>query len=116
MQPLFLSLKHMLRMFSPFCVLSKLDHPGTMKLVAAHARPPNYMFFFELYEAGTLSQKLHVEEHSLSIGQAMEITAQLGMCIDTSKNLNMLGVFCAKFQVVPRLKLANITLSANLMA
>ena len=77
-----------------FCVLSKLDHPGIMKLVAAHARPPNYMFFFELYEAGALSLKLHVEEYSLSIGQAMEITTLLGMCIDTSKNLNMLNAGC----------------------
>lgn len=84
-----LYLEHFLRLFSPFCVLSKLDHPGIVKLVAAHARPPNYMFFFELYEAGTLSQKLHVEECSLNIGQAMEICTRLGMCIDIATNLIM---------------------------
>lgn len=49
------------------------------KLLAAHAKPPNYMFFFEFYESGTLAEKLHVEEWSPSIDQALMITLQLGM-------------------------------------
>ncbi|KAK6124672.1 hypothetical protein DH2020_041585 [Rehmannia glutinosa] len=62
-------------------LLSKLNHPGILKLVAAHARPPNYMFFFEFYEVGNLAQKLHMEEWSPSIGQAIEIAAQLAQAL-----------------------------------
>ncbi|XP_057785766.1 protein kinase and PP2C-like domain-containing protein [Salvia miltiorrhiza] len=86
-------------------LLSKLDHPGIMKLVAAHARPPNYMFFFELYAAGSLSQKLHVEEYSLSIGQAMEITTLLAKAL---LYLHSLGI------VHRDVKPANILLNENL--
>ncbi|KAH6832523.1 protein kinase family protein / protein phosphatase 2C family protein [Perilla frutescens var. hirtella] len=86
-------------------LLSKLDHPGIMKLVAAHARPPNYMFFFELYEAGALSQKLHVEEYSPSIGQVMEITARLAKAL---LYLHSLGI------VHRDVKPANILLNENL--
>ncbi|KAF5176296.1 kinase and PP2C-like domain-containing protein [Thalictrum thalictroides] len=43
-------------------LLCKLDHPGIATLVAAHAKPPNYMFFFKYYESGSLHHKLHVEE------------------------------------------------------
>lgn len=49
------------------------------KLVAAHAKPPNYLFFFELYEAGNLAEKLHVEEWSPSVDQVLTITLQLGI-------------------------------------
>lgn len=58
---------------------SNLDHPGVAKLVAAHAKPPNYMFFFEFYEAGSLAEKLHVEEWSPSVDQVLTITLQLGI-------------------------------------
>ncbi|PWA61106.1 protein kinase family protein / protein phosphatase 2C (PP2C) family protein [Artemisia annua] len=58
-------------------LLCKLNHEGIATLVAAHARPPNYMFFFKFYEGGNLSHKLHVEEWSPSIGQALMITRQL---------------------------------------
>lgn len=63
---------------------STLDHWGIAKLVGAHAKPPNYMFFFEYYESGNLAGKLHVDEWSPSIRQALEIAARLGvlcMCI-----------------------------------
>lgn len=63
-----------------FCIgESNLDHPGVAKLLAAHAKPPNYVFFFEFYESGTLAEKLHVEEWSPSIDQVLMITLQLGM-------------------------------------
>lgn len=63
---------------------STLDHWGIAKLVGAHAKPPNYMFFFEYYESGNLAGKLHVDEWSPSIREALEIAAHLGvlcMCI-----------------------------------
>lgn len=60
---------------------SKLDHPGLAKFVAAHAKPPNYMLFFEFYESHNLAEKLHVEEWSPSIDQVLMIAAQLGILL-----------------------------------
>lgn len=57
---------------------SQLDHPGLAKLVAAHAKPPNYMLFFEFYESRNLGEKLHVEEWSPSIEQVLSIAVHLG--------------------------------------
>lgn len=57
---------------------SKLDHPGIAKLVAAHAKPPNYMFFFEFYELGNLAAQLHVEEWSPSIHKVLDVSSKLG--------------------------------------
>ncbi|KAL0786099.1 hypothetical protein Bca101_002345 [Brassica carinata] len=62
-------------------LLCNLDHPGVAKLVAAHAKPPNYLFFFEFYEAGTLAEKLHVEEWSPSVDQVLTITLQLAKAL-----------------------------------
>ncbi|XP_010541032.1 PREDICTED: protein kinase and PP2C-like domain-containing protein [Tarenaya hassleriana] len=62
-------------------LLCKLDHPGVANLVAAHAKPPNYLFFFEFYESGTLAEKLHVEEWSPSIDQVLMITRQLARAL-----------------------------------
>lgn len=59
--------------------LSKLDHPGLAKLVAAHAKPPNYMYFFEFFESPNLSEKLHMEEWTPSIDQVLVIALHLGM-------------------------------------
>ena len=39
------------------------------------------MFFFEFYESGNLADKLHVEEWSPGIDQALMITVQLGKYI-----------------------------------
>lgn len=58
---------------------SNLDHLGVAKLLAAHAKPPNYMFFFEFYESGNLADKLHVEEWSPRIDQVLVIALHLGI-------------------------------------
>lgn len=55
-----------------------LDHPGLATLVAAHAKPPNYMFFFEFYEQLNLAEKIHAEEWSPGIDQVLRITVGLG--------------------------------------
>ncbi|XP_020883145.1 protein kinase and PP2C-like domain-containing protein [Arabidopsis lyrata subsp. lyrata] len=67
-------------------LLCNLDHPGVAKLLAAHAKPPNYMFFFELYESGTLAEKLHVEEWSPSIDQVLVITLHLAKALQYLHN------------------------------
>ncbi|WCJ28712.1 protein kinase family protein / protein phosphatase 2C (PP2C) family protein [Euphorbia peplus] len=63
-------------------LLCTLDHPGIARLVAAHAKPPNYMFFFELYEFGNLAGKLHVEEWCPSIDEALMIVVQLAKALE----------------------------------
>ncbi|KAI3750383.1 hypothetical protein L2E82_21018 [Cichorium intybus] len=70
-------------------LLCKLNHQGIATLVAAHARPPNYMFFFELYEFGNLSQKLHVEEWNPSINQSLMITRQLANALQYLHNIGI---------------------------
>ncbi|KAI3806634.1 hypothetical protein L1987_22545 [Smallanthus sonchifolius] len=70
-------------------LLCKLNHEGIATLVAAHARPPNYMFFFKFYEFGNLSQKLHVEEWSPSIDQALKITRQLANALQYLHNIGI---------------------------
>ncbi|KAL7583380.1 hypothetical protein Lser_V15G42657 [Lactuca serriola] len=71
-------------------LLCKLNHQGIATLVAAHARPPNYMFFFKLYEFGNLSQKLHVEEWNPSINQALMITRQLANALQYLHNIGII--------------------------
>lgn len=64
--------------WSLFVNFSMVDHPGIATLAAAHARPPNYTFFFEFYEGGNLADALHVREWSPSIHQALSIMIALG--------------------------------------
>ncbi|KDO57430.1 hypothetical protein CISIN_1g005427mg [Citrus sinensis] len=70
-------------------LLCKLDHPGLAKFVAAHAKPPNYMFFFEFYESRNLAEKLHVEEWSPSVDQVLMIAAQLAKALQYLHNLGI---------------------------
>lgn len=64
-----------------FKLCSKLDHPGIATLIAAHAKPPTYMFFFKLYESPNLAQKLHVEEWIPTINVALMMAMQLGIVV-----------------------------------
>ncbi|GAB2267098.1 hypothetical protein Dimus_002082 [Dionaea muscipula] len=70
-------------------LLCKLDHPGIATMVAAHARPPNYMFFLKFYESGNLSEKLHMEEWSPSFGEALRIIVQLAKALQYLHNLGI---------------------------
>ena len=65
-----------------FFFLSTLDHSGPATLVATHARPTNYMFF-QFYERRNLAEKLHVEEWSPSVEEALAISIQLGDSSET---------------------------------
>jgi hypothetical protein len=64
--------------FECLCVCSELDHPGLAKLIAAHARPPNYLLFFDYFDPPNLADKIHVEEWSPSLQQVVSIASDLG--------------------------------------
>ncbi|KAK4581171.1 hypothetical protein RGQ29_024734 [Quercus rubra] len=86
-------------------LLCKIDHPGIATLLAAHAKPPNYMFFFKLYESPNLADKLHSEEWSPGVDQALMITVQLAKALQYLHNLGI---------VHRDVKPANILLGKNL--
>ncbi|XP_051207656.1 protein kinase and PP2C-like domain-containing protein isoform X2 [Lolium perenne] len=88
------------------CTCSKLDHPGLAKLIAAHARPPNYLMFFEFFEPPNLADKIHVEEWSPSIQQVVNIASYLAK---TLEYLQILGI------VHRDIKPANILLDKDLL-
>ncbi|KAK8468182.1 hypothetical protein PHAVU_007G244300 [Phaseolus vulgaris] len=70
-------------------LLCKLDHPGIATLIAAHAKPPTYMFFFKLYESPNLAQKLHVEEWIPTINVALMMAMQLAKALQYLHNLGI---------------------------
>ncbi|KAK8532049.1 hypothetical protein V6N12_053500 [Hibiscus sabdariffa] len=67
-------------------LLCQLDHPGISTLVAAHAKPPNYMFFFEFYEQTNLAHRLHVQEWIPDLDQALSIMLQLAKALQYLHN------------------------------
>ncbi|CAL5390075.1 unnamed protein product [Camellia sinensis] len=71
----------------------KLDHLGIATLVAAHAKPPNYMFFFKFYESLNLAEKLHVEEWNPTFDQVLTISVQLDLSDSKSFGLNWVEDF-----------------------
>ncbi|KAM3330650.1 hypothetical protein ACQJBY_027053 [Aegilops geniculata] len=87
-------------------LLCELDHPGLAKLIAAHARPPNYLMFFEYFEPPNLADKIHVEEWSPSIQQVVTIASYLAKAL---QYLQILGI------VHRDIKPANILLDKDLL-
>lgn len=71
-------------------LLCKLDHTGLAKMVAAHSKPPHYMFFFEFYESPNLSEMLHVKEWTPSIDQVLIIAVRLAKALQYLHNLGVL--------------------------
>ncbi|GAV74094.1 Pkinase domain-containing protein/PP2C domain-containing protein, partial [Cephalotus follicularis] len=86
-------------------LLCKLDHPGIATLVAAHAKPPNYMFFFELYESGNLAENLHVEEWRPNVDHMLMIIIHLAKALQYLHNHGI---------VHRDIKPANVLLDRNL--
>ncbi|KAK2980946.1 hypothetical protein RJ640_025095 [Escallonia rubra] len=80
-KPVLSTSDHLDKFHKELQLLWSVEHPGIAALVAAHAKPPNYMFFFELYEAGSLAQKLHVEEWTPGVDQALAIALQLAKAL-----------------------------------
>ncbi|GJM94210.1 hypothetical protein PR202_ga10836 [Eleusine coracana subsp. coracana] len=87
------------------CIFSKLDHPGLAKLIAAHAKPPNYLLFFDFFDPPNLAEKIHVEEWSPSVQQVVSIANDLANAL---RYLHILGV------VHRDIKPANILLDKDL--
>ncbi|KAK3164505.1 hypothetical protein QOZ80_1AG0020040 [Eleusine coracana subsp. coracana] len=86
-------------------LLCKLDHPGLAKLIAAHAKPPNYLLFFDFFDPPNLAEKIHVEEWSPSVQQVVSIANDLANAL---RYLHILGV------VHRDIKPANILLDKDL--
>ncbi|TVU34014.1 hypothetical protein EJB05_15835 [Eragrostis curvula] len=86
-------------------LLCGLDHPGLAKLIAAHAKPPNYLLFFDFFDPPNLADKIHVEEWSPSVQQVVSIATDLAKAL---QYLHVLGI------VHRDIKPANILLDKDL--
>ncbi|XVE95726.1 hypothetical protein REPUB_Repub02eG0124200 [Reevesia pubescens] len=62
-------------------LLCNLHHPGIATLLAAHSKPPNYMFFFQFYERTNLAHQLHLQEWIPNLDQALLISLQLAKAL-----------------------------------
>ncbi|KAG8045059.1 hypothetical protein GUJ93_ZPchr0008g11399 [Zizania palustris] len=70
-------------------LLCELDHQGLTRLIAAHARPPNYLMFFDFFEPPNLADKIHVEEWNPSVQQVVTIASDLAKAL---QYLSILGI------------------------
>ncbi|CAL5409178.1 unnamed protein product [Camellia sinensis] len=71
-KPILSTSDHIDKFHKELQMICKLDHPRIATLVAAHAKPPNYMFFFK--ESLNLAEKLHVEEWNPTFDQVLTIS------------------------------------------
>jgi serine/threonine protein kinase len=59
-------------------ILSKVEHPNVATLVGVRAYPPDYFFFYHLYENGNLGDALHEADWRPTLQQILTIAIQLG--------------------------------------
>jgi hypothetical protein len=57
---------------------SKVEHPNVATLVGVRAYPPDYFFFYHLYENGNLGDALHEADWRPTLQQILTIAIQLG--------------------------------------
>ncbi|KAJ4770425.1 protein kinase family protein / protein phosphatase 2C (PP2C) family protein [Rhynchospora pubera] len=71
-------------------LICQLEHPGLAELVAAHARPPNYTYFYQFYESRNLADKLHVEEWAPAPEFAVSIALDLAKALEYLHGLGII--------------------------
>ncbi|KAI8000928.1 Protein kinase and PP2C-like domain-containing protein [Camellia lanceoleosa] len=99
----FLCISHLLpTLLNP---IARVRSSRIATLVAAHAKPPNYIFFFKCSESLNLAEKLHMEEWNPTFDQVLTISVQLAKAL---QHLHKLGI------VHRNVKPANILLDENL--